>query len=110
MSDPSLAADLYTVEAFVGRFVVLSDDQAVAVALWVAHTHAIESAVATPYLSISSAEKRSGKTRLLEVLALLVAKPWLTGGTTKAALVRKVDRDRPTLLLDDSDAAFRGDQ
>ena len=64
----------------------------------------------TAYLSVTSPEKRSGKTRLLEVLRLLVANPWLTGGTTKAALVRKVDKDSPTLLLDESDAAFSGDR
>ena len=39
-----------------------------------------------------SAEMESGKTRLLEVLRLLVAKPWFTGRTTTAALTRKIDR------------------
>ena len=36
----------------------------------------------------------------------IVARPWLTARTSAAALVRKVDADRPTLLLDESDAAF----
>ena len=62
----------------------------------------------TPYLAITSAVKQSGKTRLLEVLELLVDKPWLTGRVTAACLVRKVDHVRPTLLLDESDAAFSG--
>lgn len=106
----SLDGWLQRAESFLRRFVVLSDHQACAVALWAAHSYAIEAAVVTPYLWITSPEKRSGKTRLLEVLRLIVAKPWLTGGTTKAALVRKVDRDQPTLLLDESDAAFNGDQ
>lgn len=95
---------------FVRRFVVLSNDQLVAIALWTVHTHAIEAADATPYLNITSAEKRSGKTRLLEVLDLLVARPWRTGRTSAAALVRKIDGDRSTLLLDESDAAFKGDR
>jgi tetratricopeptide (TPR) repeat protein len=101
---------LHQAERFVRRFVVLSDDQGCATALWTAHTHAIEAAVVTAYLLVTSPEKRSGKTRLLEVLNLLAANTWLTGGTTKAALVRKVDRDAPTLLLDESDAAFNGDK
>ena len=95
---------------FLRRFVVLSDEQAVAVALWVAHTHAFDAAYATGYLAITSAEKQSGKTRLLEVLEVLVEKPWFTGRTTAAALTRKIADQRPTLLLDESDAAFNGDK
>ena len=60
------------VARFVRRFVVLTEAQADTLALWVAHTHAFEAAETTPYLAITSAEKRSGKTRLLEVLELLV--------------------------------------
>jgi len=96
--------------AFIRRFVVLSDSQAIAIALWIVHTHAFEAADSTPYLAINSAEKRCGKTRLLEVLDLLVARAWLTGRTTGAALIRKVSSDRATLLLDESDAAFNGEK
>ena len=52
----------------VRRFVVLSPDQAAVVALWIAHTHSIDAFEQTPYLAITSAEKRSGKTRKLEVV------------------------------------------
>jgi Protein of unknown function (DUF3631) len=104
-------AVLEAVEMFVRRFVALKDAEAVAVTLFVAHSHAIAAAHATPYLAISSAEKESGKTRLLEVLEPLVACPWMTGRTTAAALVRKLAADTPpTLLLDESDAAFNGDR
>ena len=48
--------------------------------------------------------------RLLEVLELLVAKPWLTGSVSAAVLARKVHQVRPTLLLDESDAAFKGER
>jgi len=104
------AALLNIVMAFVRRYVVLSEKAAVAVALWIVHTYAIEAAEATPYLNITSAEKRSGKTRLLEVLSLLVARPWPTPRATAAVLVRKLARGMPTLLLDESDAAFRGNR
>ncbi len=78
--------------------------------MWVAHTHAFDAAQTTPYLNISSAEKQCGKTRLLEVLCLLVANPWLTGSASRAALVRRIEAVQPTLLLDESDAAFSGDR
>ena len=104
------AALLDRTETFLRRFVVLADEQIVAIALWVLHTHALDAAEVTPYLHVRSAEKRSGKTRLLEVLKLLVARPWLTGRTSVAALVRKVSDERCTMLLDESDAAFSGDK
>src|SRR4051794_27277130 len=65
---PPLDEVLDTLAWFVRRFVVMSPAQADAVALWVVHTHCFAAAEQTPYLAISSAEKRSGKTRLLEVL------------------------------------------
>src|ERR1043165_1843371 len=94
------------IEELLRTWVILTEDERVAVTLWVVHTHCFGAADTTPYLSITSAEKESGKTLLLEVLRLLVANPWLTGRTTVAALVRKVDGDQPTLLLDESDTAF----
>jgi hypothetical protein len=96
--------------AYVRRFVVLTEEQADLIALWIVHTHALEAADTTPYLEVVSAEKRSGKTRLLEVLSTVAAKPWFTGRVTAAVLVRKLADQEPTLLLDESDAAFKGDK
>ena len=96
---------------FLRRYVVMSDVQRDAAALWVAHGHAFEAADATPYLHATSAEKESGKTRLLEALELVVARPLKTGGTTAAALARAVaQKPPPTMLLDESDNAFRRDR
>lgn len=102
------AAVLDAVFRFLRRFVSLSEPQARVVSLWIAHTHALQATETTPYLAITSAEKQSGKTRLLEVLRLLVREPWLTGRCTAAVLIRKIDAVSPTLLLDESDAAFNG--
>lgn len=101
---------LENLAAYVRRYVVLSDEQALLLALWTLHTHALDAADTTPYVNIKSAEKRSGKTRLLEVLSLVVSRPWLTGRVTAAVLVRKTSAEQPTLLLDESDAAFKADR
>ena len=90
------------------RCVVLNESQATGIALWIAHTHAFGAAEVTPYISINSAEKQSGKTRLLEVLQHMVAKKWFTGHVTASALVRTIAAKKPTLLLDETDAAFKG--
>jgi hypothetical protein len=110
MTTADLSALLDNIQAMLRRYVVLNEHQQTTVTLWTAHTHAIDAAESTPYLNISSAMKGSGKTRMLEVLEPIVARAWLTGRTSASALVRKVDRDHPTLLLDESDATFAGEK
>jgi hypothetical protein len=91
---------------FVRRFVVLRDAQVAAVALWLVHSHAADAADCTPYAHVTSAEKRSGKTRLLEVLELLVREPLLVANISDAALFRAITEKSPTLLFDEIDAIF----
>jgi len=98
------------VSEFLLKYVVLTKVQADAIVLWIVHTHTLAAADVTPYLHITSPEKRSGKTRLLEVLELLVHNPWFTERVTTAVLPRKVDKEVPTLLLDESDTAFNSDK
>ncbi|HEX8944811.1 MAG TPA: hypothetical protein VF785_16845, partial [Gemmatimonadaceae bacterium] len=80
-----------------------------AIALWVAHTYVIDCADFTPYLWISSPARECGKSTLLELLAQLAHRAQLTGGITAAALYRRIDRLRPTMLLDELDAQLRSD-
>lgn len=92
---------------FIRRFVVLSDHQLDAVALWIAHTHAIDTADATPYLTITSPEKRCGKSRLLlDVFPPLVREPLPSANISDAALFRAIEKTCPTVLLDEVDAVF----
>jgi len=91
--------------AYLRRYVAMTDEQADACALWTVHTHAFAAAETTPYLHITSAEKQSGKSRLLETLELVVSRPWHTSRASVAALVRKVS-DGITLLLDETDRSF----
>jgi hypothetical protein len=103
----SLAMLLDDVEAFIRRFVSFtSPHQSVTVTLFVAHTHAIEAAETTGYLHVKSAEKRCGKTRLLETLDLLVKNPVRASTISSSVLFRLFDSDRRTLLLDETDAIF----
>lgn len=98
---------LADVEALIRRFIALRDDhQAATVALFVAHTHVFDAAETTPYLAVLSAEKRSGKSRLLELLARLCRRAEHTSGASEAALFQTIQQSRPTLLLDEVDAVF----
>ena len=106
VTDSDLALILDATAKFVRRFVVLSADQAAVLALWVFHTHALASTDTTPYVGITTAEKRSGKTLLLEVLGLLVREPLPTANISDAALFRAIAKLEPTLLFDEVDAIF----
>jgi hypothetical protein len=104
-----LAGLLGATETILSHYVVFrSTAERTAIVLWVAHAHALDAFDVTAYLNVRSAEKRSGKTRLLEVLKELVPQPWQTVQPSEAVLFRKIARDTPTLLLDEVDAIFKG--
>ena len=91
------------------RFIVFPSEAAYRLlALWVAHTYVIEAFEYTPYLHVYSPEKQCGKSRVLEVLFHLVAKPWKLANPSEAALFRKIEKDCPTILWDEIDAVFQG--
>lgn len=90
---------------WVHRYSVVSPQQSNVLAAWIMLTWAVDAFDLVPYLHVTAPEKQCGKSRLLEVLASVVNRPWFTGRVTAAVLARKVDQDKPTLLLDEMDAA-----
>jgi Protein of unknown function (DUF3631) len=85
-----------------------SEHQAIVVALWIAHTHIIDQLNTTPYLHITSPVKRCGKSNLLICLNCLASRPWYLANLSVAVLYRKIERDCPTLLLDEAERSFEG--
>ena len=100
---------LFEVAGFFQSYLAISDSQRDVLSLWVMHTHTIEACDRTPYLNIFSPEKRSGKTLLLDLLVLLVRKPWFTSNATSAALARKIAEVKPTALIDEADTFLAGE-
>ncbi|GAA4376864.1 DUF3631 domain-containing protein [Nocardioides caricicola] len=92
--------------SFIGRFVVLSDEQRLVMAVYVIHTHIAKRCQQTPYIFIHSPEPECGKSRLMEVLDVLVREPWMIVNPSDAVLFRKVNDSMPTLLWDEIDAVF----
>ena len=92
--------------AFVRRFMVMSEEQTLVVSLWILHTHLVQHVEQTPYLSITSSDPECGKSRLMDVLELLVARPWMVIGPSEAVAFRHIDSTTPTLLLDEVDTIF----
>lgn len=100
-----LAELLDEIRRRIRRFVVLSPEQATLCALWTVHAHAVDAADATPYLIVTSPERRCGKSRLIEVLVGLAPNPWYAVRPSEAVLFRKLAL-KTTLFLDEYDTIF----
>lgn len=95
------------VAAFIARYIAFPTPHALtAVTLWAAHTHAVGCFYVTPRLVLDSAEPGSGKTRVLELLALLCRDPEMTISASTAALFRLISLHPHTILFDEVDAIF----
>lgn len=93
--------------AFLKRFCAFPSDHALAaVSLWAAHAHMVAHFHTTPRLALLSPEPASGKTRVLEVLDLLVPESMFTLNASPAAIFRTLEERQITLLFDEVDAIW----
>jgi hypothetical protein len=99
---------LFRVEGFVRRYVVFpSEHESVAFALWIAHSWIVDRFEVSPILAVTSAEMRSGKTRVLDCAELLVPYPFRSVLPSEAVTYSILaQRPRPTFFLDEADAIF----
>ncbi|WP_082966721.1 DUF3631 domain-containing protein [Mycobacterium sp. 852002-51163_SCH5372311] len=123
--NPDGAELLTRIEQFAARFLAFpSVHHLVVIVLWIAHAWTVSAFYVTPRLVLDSPEPGSGKTRVLEVLALLCPNAKLTISTTTAALYRRIAKASvddpaaadggelflaellPTILQDEADAVF----
>jgi hypothetical protein len=97
---------LAKLQGLIEKYVVMTPEQRLVVALWIVHTHCVEHFEQTPYLTVTSPQKQCGKSRLIELLELLVPRAWSTILPSEAVLYRSISQNMPTLLLDETDAIF----
>ena len=107
---PAGAAILGQLHAVLTRYVILpSAEAAVAVALWIAATHAQPAWAHAPRLVIRAPVKRCGKSRLLDIVEGTCHAPLITVNASPAAVYRAIGTDTPpTLLVDEADTIFGG--
>lgn len=92
------------IESYIRSYVTLAEPYyALVIALWLAATHVWPAFDAFPYLVVTSATKRSVKTRLLELLSFVASNSRLVANISPAALYRTVDAEKPTLLIDEAE-------
>lgn len=98
-----IAELLDDVFGLLNRHVILPDGAATALTLWVAGTFVYDSFRIWPKLTITSPEKRCGKTTLLEVLSALCNRSLVASNISPAAVYRVIEACKPTLLIDEAD-------
>jgi len=94
------------------KHIILSDEAILTVVLWglltfVSNSDAIDT---LPFLTISSPEKRCGKSRLQTVLGWMSLRPLRASNISSAAVYRTVEACCPTLLLDEADTFVDGNE
>ncbi len=85
------------------RYVVLSNERADAVVLWIGFAWLHDVAVHSPLLAFNSSDPDCGKTTACNVVKFLTPRAHSAAELTGPALFRFVDRVRPTLVTDDAD-------
>ncbi len=92
----------------IQRFVVLPAHARDAAALWVLHAYAHDAAEISPILTVTSPERRCGKTTLGTVLGALVPRALHTASLTPSVLFRAIQTFSPTLIVDEADTFLVG--
>ena len=99
---------LNDLRAVLGRYLVLPEMAAEALALWVVHTYAFTLRQVTTYIGVVSPEKRCGKTTLLELLGRLANRSLTAANISPSAMFRAIEQTQPTLLIDEADTFLEG--
>jgi hypothetical protein len=90
---------LYLLEEHVG----VSDEQRMAIALWILHTYVFDRFTVTPRLALLSPVRECGKTTLIELIELLVAEAFRTDNVTPAPIYHTLANRRVVMLIDEAD-------
>lgn len=96
---------LQDLEQYITDYVSLPDPgYSLPLALWTIGTYAYLDFDAFPYLVITSATKRSGKTRLSELIGFTCSNPRQFAAMTGATVYRSIELEKPTLLIDEAES------
>ena len=83
--------------------VAVSEEERIAIALWILHTYVFDRFPVTPRLALLSPVRECGKTTLIELIELLVAEAFRTDNVTPAPIYHTLANRRVVMLLDEAD-------
>jgi len=96
------AALIEDLERFFSKRLGLPEGAPLILALFTLNTYLFDLFDTTPYLQIDSAIGGCGKSTLLDHLKATCCRAYLGCDPSEATLFRRIDRDRPTWLLDEA--------
>lgn len=93
------------IEAHLARYVsFVTPEVKLPLALWTLGTFCFPEFDAFPYLVITSATKRSGKTRLAELLSFCASNPRSFAAMPATTMFRCIEKENPTIFYDEAEA------
>ena len=84
------------------------ESDADALALWAAMTYVMEHLEIAPMVYVTSPEPMCGKSTVMKLLKVFCHRAEMVSKITPAAIYRLIERDQPTLLIDEADRFLRG--
>ena len=103
------AALLTEISDTLAQYARLSKSGRDAVALGIVHGHTFDFRDIMPIFAITSPQPRSGKTRLMTLVARTAPKPLFISSGSAAFITRSIELHHPTVLCDEFDAVTKGD-
>ena len=106
--DEALASNLdYISQTIRDRVIFQSKYEPDAITLWIAGTYLMDHWTRFPKLLIVSPERECGKTTALEAIEGFVFNGKMASSITAAALTRCIEKDAPTLMIDEADLTLQ---
>lgn len=93
----------YVSQSLKDHVIFHDKSEADALTAWIVLTYFIEQMDIFPFVLITSPEPQCGKSTALRMLSAFVKNPQSASRITPAAIHRVIQRDQPTLLLDEAD-------
>lgn len=101
---PNMAALVTRIETYIQDYVTLATAHyALPIALWTIGTYCFPDFDSFPYMVITSPTKRSGKTRLAEMISFCCANPRNFAAMTPFTLFYSIETEQPTILFDEAE-------
>ena len=101
---------LAEVKTNIVNSIIIDDEEANAVTLWIVLTWFVDYVQILALLLIDAPENSCGKTQLADLIARMSAKGFPMVNITLAAVFRIIDLYRPTLIFDEADQFFRSNK
>ncbi|MCZ6770508.1 MAG: DUF3631 domain-containing protein, partial [Proteobacteria bacterium] len=98
---------LTDIVAVIRSLVILEENQALSVALYVMFTHVFDAFEICPRLFLTAATREAGKTRLASVAGIMVERKLSTTNASVASIFRVIETEAPTLVIGEIDSFMK---